>query len=193
MKEGLQTRESRDAFVLRDAVPDDAAAIEQILYEATREAYPKFVADITAEKIDETYRRRDLSKSEAVIAYRKQIESGMPESKHWLVAEQLGEVQGFVCFDSDLNMGGRRYVVSLYVNPDSQNQGIGTQLLHKSLEELDASDNDVYINVVEGNPAVETYKKFGFQVERHVPKEELDPKMYHPFDILEMRRPASPL
>ena len=89
-----------------------------------------------------------------------------PRSKVW-VAEELDEVVGFVAtianHDPDIHMGE---INMLAVDPDSQNQGVGSQLTDRATDWLRESGMRVVVISTGGDvghaPARRTYEKAGY-------------------------------
>lgn len=75
---------------------------------------------------------------------------------------QFGRVEGYEEITSDHDLAIKR----LYVLRDFQNKGIGSQLMHKSLEVMKANMvKRVFLDVWEHNPgAIRFYQRFGFEV-----------------------------
>jgi GNAT superfamily N-acetyltransferase len=55
-------------------------------------------------------------------------------------------------------------LASLYVTPPLQRQGVGSAILKRLLSEAAAQNKAVTLSVVKFNPAVELYKRHGFQI-----------------------------
>jgi ribosomal protein S18 acetylase RimI-like enzyme len=55
-------------------------------------------------------------------------------------------------------------LVSLYVAPPLQRQGVGTTILKRLLAEAESQDRAVTLSVVKFNPAIGLYERHGFQI-----------------------------
>lgn len=78
-----------------------------------------------------------------------------------LVAHEDGEIAGAVIIN-DTNMGGyipEHILVYIAVRADSRGQGIGRQLMERTIEE---TDGDIALHVEPDNPARYLYEKYGF-------------------------------
>lgn len=76
------------------------------------------------------------------------------------VARQGGAIKGFVGLNYK---DGRRWLSALYVLPESQGWGIGSQLMQKALQWFGQTE-DIYLQVVSYNqPAIDFYERFGFE------------------------------
>lgn len=76
---------------------------------------------------------------------------------------QDGILAGYYCLSPN---AGKMELDSLFVFPEFQNQGIGTAILQKCLEESDVS---VFLYVFKRNTrAYELYRRMGFQVTKDI-------------------------
>lgn len=191
MSEKVRNRAVPSTFSIREATQKDAEFIESARYTATRDGYPRFIPDVTQEMVDKMYRGTDLAEAASRNGIRQEI-TRKPDTQHWLVAGHSGAARGYMWIDEDFAQSGMRWIRALYVEPDAQDNGIGTALLSRGLSMLHADNHDVHLHVIEGNPAVELYEKFQFEVVRSVPDTELVSRV-HKYDEIEMIRPAGPL
>ena len=81
------------------------------------------------------------------------------------VCEEEGVIKGFVALYNET-------LAAIFVSPDSQGTGIGTQLMRKAKDVRDNLDLTVY---KENPKSVEFYKKCGFTIE----KEQIDKHTGH--------------
>jgi ribosomal-protein-alanine N-acetyltransferase len=82
-----------------------------------------------------------------------------------LIASLKGNIVGYVCLRTIVDV---THLLNLAVHPKFRGKGIGTRLLHKAIDELKASEHGsrfLTLEVRESNlPAINLYKKFGFEV-----------------------------
>lgn len=88
--------------------------------------------------------------------------------EEFLVATLNDEVIGYIMFDKLYNSG---IIVSVAVSPKHRRKGIGSLLLSQALEKLkELKTKEVFLQVeVTNSPAINFYKKFGFEVEDVIP------------------------
>jgi GNAT superfamily N-acetyltransferase len=141
------------------AKPDDAIAILTLKRDAWLANYPNKEYGITLDdmhkKFTDEMLRDSIGNWQQAIA--NEVESGNIRT---FVARIDGEVVGYTqpCIEA-----GRRRVGALYVSPNTQGLGIGSELLEKALQ-WHGPDKDYYLNVVRyREDAKHLYKKFGFQ------------------------------
>src|SRR5258708_36069747 len=80
--------------------------------------------------------------------------------KRVYVAELDGRIVGFAL--PVVQKNGDACLMSLYVLPKVQGQGVGSQLMHSSLKWLKADQKPVSLEVVEANkPAIKFYEHHG--------------------------------
>jgi len=85
------------------------------------------------------------------------------KNSNMFVAEVEGEVIGFINFSS-LNENNESELSAIYINPEYQGHGIGTQLLQVCTSEL-TKLKAIYLDVEkENNSGLSFYKKKGFEV-----------------------------
>ena len=56
------------------------------------------------------------------------------------------------------------FIAQLFVDGAFQRRGIGTEVLHRLIDEAAHSNQPVHLNVVKSNPAVRLYERLGFRV-----------------------------
>ena len=96
------------------------------------------------------------------------------------VAESEGRVVGYIMCRLEhgfsdlkkLRFAKKGHIISVAVMPDYRNLGMGTSLVQQTLSALSALHVDeCYLEVRTTNvPAIDLYKKLGFQVTRTIPR-----------------------
>ena len=99
-----------------------------------------------------------------------------PFNQHIVLAEEQGELIGFICVFGNHDFEKGTIIESLHVAPQHRGRGIGKQLIQEALKWVDHyfPDSGVYIEVMEKNAqAVDFYDHIGgiHQLERqwHAP------------------------
>ena len=98
----------------------------------------------------------------------------------FLVAESQGRVVGYIMCRLEhgfsdlkrLRFAKKGHIISVAVMPDYRNAGMGCSLVEQALSALSALQADeCYLEVRTTNdPAVNLYKKMGFQITRTIPR-----------------------
>jgi len=144
--------------LIEHALPEDAEAMMRLKKVAWLKAYPNDKYGVTIEDIEKKFTEEDIKTG--TENWQKGIE-GEPHGgrRQSSVARLDKKVVGFV--SSGLEDGQWR-IAQLYVGPESQGRGIGTELLQTALGWL-GPEKDVYLHVLAWNVnAVSLYEKFGF-------------------------------
>lgn len=110
--------------------------------------------------------------------------SGMyPDKPSWQTLEQFqkmleaGEAKIYACVDKDKVVGFCKIDIHdmqgkldyLFVANDYRKKGIGDTLMKWALETFKRCNViRIELKVIEGNPAIQFYKKYGFQVNSHI-------------------------
>lgn len=159
----------KQTLTIEIARPGDAEAICNIRDRAWIQTYPNAELGITPEDITRNAqglngefvpRRIAHLKNKLAIAER-------PDGSTF-VAKVGGKIVGFV--DPSIEEGKRR-IGALYVDPEFQNMGIGSELIQKALDWH--GNNDIYLEVVAYNQnAIKFYKHLGFSKTDTVVQEE---------------------
>lgn len=94
----------------------------------------------------------------------------------FIVAEENGDILGYIMCRMEtglpdfglLGIAKRGHVISIAVLPEHQHQGIGTALMKEAMVNMKGyRARECYLEVRVGNqPAVDMYKKLGFNVSR---------------------------
>jgi ribosomal protein S18 acetylase RimI-like enzyme len=138
---------------VRDAVVDDADAIERVRTDTWRDAYRGLMPDSLLDRLDyDATRRRALM-------------SVLPPHQFVLVAEHEGEVVGF-CIGGRSRTPDDRFrgeVYAIYVLPEHHGRGIGRSLLEAAARELLGRDlRSMMIWVLRENaPSRRFYERMG--------------------------------
>ena len=162
-------------FHIRDAGPDDAAAIRSVRAQTWLATYPNAELGITREGL-----RRHLEgeHGERIAGHidrtrqRLSAHAADPAGGCDFVAVSAGRaIVGFTA--PFVEAGGRRRVGALYVLPSAQGSGIGHALLERNLA-WHGDDRDVYLTVAAYNEkARRFYAHHGFVVSGQPARDEL--------------------
>ena len=127
--------------MLRRALPEDADTLAGILRAAMRGAMP-WLPELHAPEEDRVFLREHV----------------LPEKEVW-IAERDGVVTGFTALGT---RGGDEFMEHLYVAPDHQRSGIGTELMERAKERRPAGFR---LWVFQRNVgARDFYERHGFRV-----------------------------
>jgi len=138
-------------FKIREATQKDADSIRRIQHDTWLSAYVNEEFDITPKDIEA---KNFLSKESL-----KKTHTFLKKNPNCWVAEVEDKVVGFVW--PQIKEGKHR-VGSIYILPDYQGMGIGSEFMEKVFEVH--KGHDIYLNVVAYNKsAVKFYEKFGFK------------------------------
>lgn len=148
--------EKEPKIEIRDAEPQDAEGITNVLYKAWLATYPNEEIGITAEDIAETY--KDAFTKEKIKSQQEQI-ANTPENQKQVVAKSGDLVVGVARM---IRNGDNNQLRTIYVLPDFHNRGIGTKLWEE-VKKFAVPDKDIIVQVATYNQkALAFYKKLGF-------------------------------
>ncbi|HSX31702.1 MAG TPA: GNAT family N-acetyltransferase [Candidatus Saccharimonadales bacterium] len=141
------------------ATPDDAEAISELLRVTWQATYPNDKAGISREDIRLRTEGNNGERIPQNIAnWRKRIETD-DGTVAVFVARESGKVVGMAAPGI---IEGRRRIGAMYVLPDVQGKGIGSQLMEKALA-WHGREEDIYLLVASYNDnAIKFYRRFGF-------------------------------
>ena len=147
---------SAAAVHVRDAAPDDAAAIAVIGAEGFSGSYATILAPAVIEAvIEQTYSR--VAVADCV---RRCVAA--PDAE-FLVAERDEQVVGFLHFDSE---GPNPELHRIYVDPTRTGGGIGAALLDELHRRLPASASYILMVLAPNTGAIRFYENHGLEIER---------------------------
>lgn len=102
----------------------------------------------------------------------------LPET--FIIAEAQGLIVGYIMCRMEhgfsdlrrLRFAKKGHIISVAVMPNYRNQGIASSLVEQALSGLSALDADeCYLEVrINNNPAINLYKKIGFEITRTIPR-----------------------
>jgi ribosomal protein S18 acetylase RimI-like enzyme len=141
---------------VRDAAPDDAAAIATIGAAGFSGSYATILAAAVVDAvIEQTY-------SPAAIAdcVRRCVAAS---DAQFLVAERDGQVVGFLHFDCE---GPTPELHRIYVDPTQTGGGIGAALLDELHRRLPAATSYILMVLAPNTGAIRFYQRHGLQIER---------------------------
>lgn len=150
-----------DKVTITQAQPKDAEAIHHVRATTWLATYPNAEHGITKEAI----RRRVEGEhgelvASSIAAWKERIKTAGVTTQPY-VARLDGKVVGF---GGPMIIDGIRWVGALYVLPEAQGFGIGSQLMQKILD-WHGNDEDIFLAVAEYNTkSIRFYERFGFQV-----------------------------
>ena len=157
-------------IVLRDAVPDDEAAIRQVQRQTWLTTYPNETYGISSADIIAFFDDNSEEAQQRAVNRRRSI-NATPQAHLW-VAEEEGTIIGF-CLARKTDEAHR--IQALYVLAAYQGHGIGKRLIRAGLEWL-GDEQPVKLTVASYNErAIAFYQYLGFVVVGPVTASELHP------------------
>ena len=142
----------------RAAVAADAAAIAAVGREAFTRQYEGLVDPANYTWAAEQWYSDDAIRASIIRCQRD-------PSAHFLVAENEGEVLGFLQYDET---GAHPELHRIYVSPTAQGSGVGSTLMNALHQQLPPTTTYLLV-VAEGNDqAIRFYERHGLQQERRV-------------------------
>jgi ribosomal protein S18 acetylase RimI-like enzyme len=143
---------------VRDAVPDDAAAVAAI----GKVAVPDTYRDLCHPSVI----RSIVEQSYSLPALRDCInECREADDAHFLVAERDGQVVGFLHYDSN---GDEPELHRIYVEPELKRSGIGSAMIHGLHQRLAPGATYILMVVADNQQAVAFYQRHGLVEEARV-------------------------
>ena len=137
---------------VRPARPEDAAAVAEVHVRTWQAAYEHVFGAERLAAIDHTRRQTVAERS---------IASG-----NVAVAEEEGEVVGFVSVGPSTDVDGEGELFAIYVLPEAWGSGAGPRLMDAAKELLRASYTDATLYVLEDNPrARRFYEREGWTLD----------------------------
>jgi len=143
---------------VRDAVPDDAAAVAAI----GKVAVPDTYRDLCHPSVI----RSIVEQSYSLLALGDCItECRHAEDAHFLVAERDNQVVGFLHYDAK---GDEPELHRIYVEPELKRSGIGSVMMHELHQRLAPGATYILMVVADNRPAVAFYQRHGLVEEARV-------------------------
>lgn len=137
--------------------PDDVRDIQEVFYRSWLATYPNERIGITTDDIEDHFKDR---LDEAVLAKRRERLLHPPEHTRMFVARADDRVVGLCDVEHHSDHNELRRV---YVLPDFQQKGIGSQLWAAASGWIDRS-KDTFVDVADYNEgAIAFYEKIGFR------------------------------
>lgn len=142
--------------MIRDATPDDAAALAAI--------YNPYITELL------TSFEKDPVTPETMLARMKAVQAQYP----WLVCEREGEVAGYAYATRWKERHAYQYCAecAVYLRRDAGGQGLGSALYAELVQQLPACGVKVAIGCIAlpNDASVALHEKFGFRKVGHFPK-----------------------
>ncbi len=149
------------------SAPEDYEACLRIQHAAALERYPNDEIGITREDIEADY--APYVQNEAIVAEINRIAATEPDINHTqLVAKENGQVVGFcdVKVEAEYNQ-----LLSFYVDPLRQSQGIGKALWAEAQKKLDSENPTILYVLPYNEQAIAFYESLGFVMTASVSNE----------------------
>ncbi|KKS31115.1 MAG: GNAT family acetyltransferase [Candidatus Amesbacteria bacterium GW2011_GWA2_42_12] len=144
-------------IIIRDSIPNDIPAINEVAHLTWLATYPSKEADITVEDVESVYREDDPEKAKVKLERRK-ARYNNPNFHVW-VAEDDGKIIGF-CHAVKEEKSNR--IMAIYVLPKYHGTGTGKSLIQLAFNWL-GNEKDILVNVVKYNDhAIGFYEHMGF-------------------------------
>jgi RimJ/RimL family protein N-acetyltransferase len=141
---------------IREAHPDDADAMREVLRLTWVATYPNEVYGITKEDIEAQFRENPEMTEERRERQRRYVCT--PPFRSWVALEGT-DLIGFCTIKQDEH---ENLIQALYILPDYQNKGVGKRLLQVVLGWF-GQEKEVVLNVASYNEkAIAFYQAFGF-------------------------------
>ncbi len=141
---------------ITEAISRDARGILDLLHKTWLDTYPNKEFGITVEDIEESY--KDSFTEENIKKLEEKIAT-IPSNQKRLVAKQGDLVVGVATMIKNTE---NNQLLTLYVLPRFQGQGIGAKLWKELEKFYDPDKNTILEVVVYSQKAISFYKKLGF-------------------------------
>lgn len=151
----LQIKYDFTMITISKTIPEDSEGIHKMMKASWYATYPNAKIGITKEDGDASYTPEVEQKQIEVLKHRAENPKDDDIS---LVAKFEEKVVGYIRLKLH---GDNTELVSLYIHPDYQGNGIGTNLWNEVLKVL-PKNKPVRVEVADYTKAVEFYKKIGF-------------------------------
>lgn len=139
-----------------EASPEDARPIREVQYNTWLATYPNEEYGITLDDIHDRFKGsfdEKIKKSEETIR-------NLPEGQRYVVAKNNGRVIGFAISRKHED---KNQLHAIYVLPEFQATGIGKRLWEQACQIFDSTKDTVVEVASYNSPAIEFYKKLGFE------------------------------
>jgi len=149
---------------IRISNSDDVEGIRQVQKKTWLVTYPNESLGISRDSIVEKFAHDNEPQGKQKLE-RQKLRYLLTDRQVW-VAEKIDdktEAKKIIGFCTALREGETNRLAAIYVDPDYQHQGLGTQMVKELLSWL-GDEKDILVNVVSYNqPAINFYQKFGFK------------------------------
>ncbi len=143
-------------ITITKATPEDALAIQNVLYQTWLATYPNEEYGITVEDIEVRFKERF---TDSFLAKRRQALACQNNDELFLVAKDGQEIIG-IC--SATKSDDRNELMAIYVLPSYQGQGIG-QMFWQEINKFFNPELDIFVCLAVYNfAAMKFYQKLGF-------------------------------
>ncbi|MDO8335279.1 MAG: GNAT family N-acetyltransferase [Candidatus Saccharibacteria bacterium] len=170
---------------IKSATPDEAEIICDIRDRAWIDAYPNPELGISPRDIE--------------INAKGLHGEFVPKRIAWFKGKLAKNDENWICYTAQINNvtvgfviastedDGKKFINSIYIEPNFQGKGLGTMLMKKALDWL-GSEKGIYLEVLSYNQnAIDFYKRFGFEkTDTVVPQEEGAPDYIKSLPQIEM-------
>lgn len=137
-------------YLIREMTQSDIEAVQKVAEVSWEDTYKDIIPI-------------EIQKRFLASAYSHEMMEKRLETSFLYVVEIKGEIKGFANFSRVKTEGGVE-LGAIYLLPEKQGKGLGTQLLEKGIQSIDGIEK-IYINVEEENLTGKAfYSNKGFQV-----------------------------
>ena len=147
---------SSEEIVIRNAIPEDATGITEVLYKTWLATYPNKELGITEQDIEKSFEKSFTP--ESINSLAKKIGSDLPNEKR-LVATYGSKVVGVATMVRNEDNNQLR---TIYVLPEFQGKGIGKMLWQEAKKFCDPNKDTIVEVATYSQNTIEFYKKLGF-------------------------------
>jgi len=175
--------------IIEPPTPEDAEAIVMLKRASWIKTYPNEELGITEEDIKLRIDGEDGQKlADSIEQWKKWIEKGNSDTWAMFIARIGDKVVGLV---TPCPINGQLRLGALYVEPELEGKGIGSQLIQTALDWC-GPDRDMYLHVASYNQnAIDFYEGFGFKKTDTVVEDDVGTSMATPIPEIEMVRLAT--
>jgi ribosomal protein S18 acetylase RimI-like enzyme len=141
--------EAKDQLSLRDARADDLPFLFDLYCDVRRE-------EVSAWGWPSA--QRDAFLRMQFEAQRRSYEAGYPGAAHHIVLDGPDSIGRRLAARTSQGM----HLVDIALLASHRNRGIGTRLIRQLMDDCEASEGSLHLQVLRGNPALRLYRRMGF-------------------------------